>query len=205
MKITLYGASGMIGSRILDEALRRGHTVTAVVRDTTKLAPRPNVTVVAGDATDAASIAETAAGSDIAISAYSPGSGDQDDLSKNAHALLEGLAQANVGRVISIGGAGSLEVAPGKKLVDVPEFPEVYKARATAQGRALDVFRASAGTPVAWTFVSPAAYIEPGERTGTVPHRRRSVYDRRERREQNLRGRLRDRNHRRSREERRSE
>jgi putative NADH-flavin reductase len=167
MKITLYGASGMIGSRILDEALRRGHTVTAVVRDTAKIAARPNLTVVAGDATDAASVAATAAGSDIAISAYSPGHGDQDDLSRNAHALLDGLAKAGVGRVISVGGAGSLEVAPGKKLVDEPYFPDLYKARATAQGKALDVFRASAGAPVAWTFVSPAAYISPGERTGT--------------------------------------
>jgi putative NADH-flavin reductase len=167
MKITLYGASGMIGSRILNEALRRGHAVTAVVRDTAKIAERPNLTVVAGDATDASSVAATAAGSDIAISAYSPGHGHQDDLSKNAHALLEGLARAHVGRVISVGGAGSLEVAPGKKLLDAPGFPDMYKPRATAQGKALDVFRASAGTPVAWTFVSPAAEIAPGERTGT--------------------------------------
>jgi putative NADH-flavin reductase len=167
MKITLYGASGMIGSRILDEALRRGHTVNAVVRDTSKIAARPNLTITAGDATDAASIAATAAGSDIAISAYSPGHGDQDDLSKNARALLDGLAQAKVGRVISVGGAGSLEVAPGMKLVDAPGFPDLYKTRATAQGRALEIFRASAGAPVAWTFVSPAAEIAPGERTGT--------------------------------------
>jgi putative NADH-flavin reductase len=167
MKITLYGASGMIGSRILDEALRRGHTVIAVVRDPAKIAARPEVTIVAGDATDAASVAATAAGSDIAISAYSPGVGDQDDLSQNARALLDGLARARVGRVIVVGGAGSLEVAPGIKLVDTPGFPEMYKARAIAQGKALEVFRASAGTPVAWTFVSPAATIAPGERTGT--------------------------------------
>ncbi len=167
MKITLYGASGMIGSRILDEALRRGHTVTAVVRDTSKIAARPNVTMVAGDATDAASVAATAAGSDIAISAYSPGHGDQDLLSKNAHALLDGLAQAKVGRLIAVGGAGSLEVAPGQKVVDLPGFPDMYKPRAIAQDRALGIFRSSPGTPVAWTFVSPAAEIAPGERTGT--------------------------------------
>ena len=78
MKITLYGASGMIGSRILDEALRRGHAVKAVVRNPEKVATRPNLTVTAGDVTDAQSIAATAAGSDVVISAYNPGAGPQE-------------------------------------------------------------------------------------------------------------------------------
>jgi putative NADH-flavin reductase len=167
MKITLYGASGMIGSRILDEALRRGHTVNAVVRHPEKIGARPNLSVTAGDATDAVSIAATAAGSDLAISAYSPGDGPPENLSKNATALLIGLARARVGRVISVGGAGSLEVAPGEMLVDAPGFPEMYRVRATAQAKALDIFRASAGSSVIWTFVSPAAEIAPGKRTGT--------------------------------------
>jgi putative NADH-flavin reductase len=166
MKIALFGASGMIGSRILGEALARGHSVTAIVRDPQRVAPHPAVTAVAGDATDAASIAGTAAGADIAISAYSPGSGAQDDLSKNAVALLDGLAQAGVSRVIVVGGAGSLEVAPGRLLVDTPGFPEAYKARARAQSAALDVLRAAQGSAVNWTFVSPAATIGPGTRTG---------------------------------------
>lgn len=166
MNISLFGASGMIGSRVLDEALRRGHTVTAIVRDPGKIGPRPGVTVIAGDATDAASVANTAAGTDVTISAYSPQSGPQDDLSKNSRALLEGLALARVDRVIVVGGAGSLEVAPGKLLVNEPTFPTMYKARSVAQLAALDVFRESSGTPVTWTVISPAALIEPGERTG---------------------------------------
>jgi uncharacterized protein len=166
MNIALIGASGMIGSRILDEALRRNHTVTAIVRKPEQIAPRPGVLALAGDATDAASIAATAAGADILISAYSPGSGPQDDLSKNARAILAGLASAEVGRAIIVGGAGSLEVSPGVRLVDSLGFPAAYKARALAQGAAFDVLRASAGSPVSWTFVSPAASIMPGERTG---------------------------------------
>ena len=166
MKFTLYGASGMIGSRILTEALRRGHTVTGVVRNPDALAPQPGLTVVTGDVTNPASVAATAAGSDVAISAYSPGSGPQEALSAASHALLDGLATAKVPRVIVVGGAGGLEVAPGKRLMDTPEFPEMYKARAAAQFESIQLLIASPGTPVSWTVVSPAAYIEPGERTG---------------------------------------
>jgi uncharacterized protein len=151
MKIVLYGASGMIGSRILTEALARHHAVVAVVR---------------GDATDPASIAATAAGAELAISAYGPG-GEKGLLIKNVHALLDGLVQAGVPRLIVVGGAASLEVAPGKILLDVPEFPEIYRALATEQAHTLDILRASHGAKVGWTFVSPPAEIAPGTRTGT--------------------------------------
>jgi putative NADH-flavin reductase len=166
MKIVLYGASGMIGSRILTESLSRHHAVVAVVRNPDKVAPQPHLTVVRGDATDTASVAATAAGADIAISAYSPGS-ENTLLTKNTHALLDGLAQAGVPRLIVVGGAASLEVAPGKKLIDVPEFPEMYRARATEQAKTLDILRASNGAMVTWTFLSPPAEIGPGTRTGT--------------------------------------
>jgi len=166
MNIALIGASGMIGSRILNEAVGRGHDVTAIVRDTARVGPHERVTVVSADATDAHDVARAVAGADVVISAYSPGSGDQSDLSKNAYALIDGLTEARVGRVIVIGGAGSLEVAPGQLLVDTPEFPAMYKPRATAQAAQLEVLRSSPGVPVFWTFVSPAAIIAPGERTG---------------------------------------
>jgi putative NADH-flavin reductase len=166
VKIALFGATGMIGTRILNEALSRGHELVAIVRNPASVPARPGVTAVAGDARESASVAATAAGCDIAISAYGPGSGSHDDLLKNAHALLEGLAEAGVPRVIVVGGAGSLEVAPGVALLDTPGFPEIYKPRATAQKAMGGIFKASAGTPVAWTFVSPALSIAPGERTG---------------------------------------
>jgi putative NADH-flavin reductase len=166
MKIVLYGASGMIGSRILAEALARRHEVVAVVRNPDKIAAQPNLTIVSGDATDAASIAATAAGADVAISAYSPGS-DNSLLTTNAYALLEGVARAGVPRLIVVGGAGSLEVAPGQLLVDSPDFPAVYHARATEQAKALDIFRASDASSLTWTFVSPPAMIAPGVRTGS--------------------------------------
>jgi putative NADH-flavin reductase len=87
-------------------------------------------------------------------------------LSLNAHALIDGLPQAGVPRVIVVGGAGSLEVAPGKLLEDAPDFPPVYKARAQAQTAQLNVFRSLTEPPVVWTLVSPSLMIAPGERTG---------------------------------------
>jgi putative NADH-flavin reductase len=166
MKIVLYGASGMIGSRILREALARHHEVKAVVRNPDKIPPQQSLSVVRGDATDKASVAATAAGADVAISAYSPGS-DNVLLTKNAHALLDGLEQASVPRLIVVGGAASLEVAAGKRLIDAPGFPEIYRPRAIEQAKALDIFRASHLAKVTWTFLSPSAEIAPGIRTGT--------------------------------------
>jgi len=159
MKIALFGATGMIGSRILTEAQRRGHEVIAIVRRPETVPQGPGIGAVVGDAT-------SAAGTDIAINAYSPQAGPQGDLSKNAHALLAGLPRAGVSRVIVVGGAGSLEIAPGRLLADSPDFPPQYKARADAQKQQLDVFRAYTGGAVDWTFVSPPMMIAPGERTG---------------------------------------
>ena len=167
MNIGLIGASGMIGSRILDEAVKRGHRVRAVVRNPEKVASQPGVTAIAGDATEAASIAATTAGLDVVISAYGPGAGPDDDLLKNAHALLDGLASARVPRVIVVGGAGSLENESGERVVDSPHFPEIYKKRSLQQAAAYEVFRAASDPAVTWTFVSPAMTIAPGRRTGT--------------------------------------
>jgi uncharacterized protein len=166
MKIALFGASGMIGSRILSEALRRGHEIVAIARHPEAVPPARGVSRVAGDATDAASVAATAIGTDVAVSAYGPQSGPQDGLSRNARALIEGLPRANVPRVIVVGGAGSLEVAPGKRLMDAADFPPAFRARAQAQSAQLDIFRSLANAMLVWTFVSPSAMIGPGERTG---------------------------------------
>jgi len=162
MKVVLYGASGMIGSRILQELLSRGHTVTAVVRDPSKLLPSQAV-VRKGDVLDPASVAETATGADAVISAYAPPPDDPAKLLDATRSLIAGIQKAGVKRFLMAGGAGSLRLPSGGQLVDAPDFPQVWKAIALAHGDALDVIRQS---DLDWTSFSPAAFIEPGARTG---------------------------------------
>ncbi len=163
MKVVLYGASGMIGSRVLHELLSRGHKVTAVVRNPEKLAAAAGVKVLKGDVTDAASVAATAAGTEAAISAYAAPQDQPEMVVTATHSLLAGLAKAGVPRMIVVGGAGSLEVAPGVQLVDTPQFPEQWKANALAHRKTLPILKES---NLDWTYLSPAALIEPGQRTG---------------------------------------
>ena len=163
MKVVLFGASGMIGSRVLDELLSRGHTVIAVVRHPENVEAASGVTAVQGDITSPASVTVTATGADAAISAYSSPVTDPGKLVEATRSLLAGLAEAGVGRLIMVGGAGSLEVAPGVQAVDTPEFPPAWMAIALAHRDALQVLK---GSDLDWTYFSPAALIEPGERTG---------------------------------------
>lgn len=162
MRVVLYGASGMIGSRILNELLARGHNVTAVVRAPEKI-PATGATVLKGDMTDASSIAATAQDHVAAISAYAPPQNRVGLLLDVTHALLAGLEKAGVKRLLVVGGAGSLEVAPGLQLVDAPNFPEAWKPIALAHRDVLPILRASS---LDWNYLSPAAFIQPGERTG---------------------------------------
>lgn len=164
MKIALFGASGMIGSRILEEALSRQHQVTAVVRDPSRITTtHPALTVVTGDIQNSAQVAEIAAGHDVVINATSPGFGAGQTLVVAAHALLDGLKQAGVQRLLVVGGAGSLEVAPGVQLLDAPGFPAEWRGIASAHRDALGVYREA---DLDWTYVSPPAMIQPGERRG---------------------------------------
>jgi len=162
MKLVLYGASGMIGSRILQELASRGHQVTAVVRHPEKVTV-PAATVLQGDVLDAKSVAETARGADAAIGAYAPPPNDAGKLVEATRTILQGLADAGVQRFIMVGGAGSLQVAPGRQLLDAPDFPEMWKPYAIAHRDALAVLQAA---DIDWTNFSPAALIEPGQRTG---------------------------------------
>lgn len=166
MQIAVFGASGTIGQRITQEALFRGHQVKAIVRDPARppLA-QPRLTIAVGDILDSARVAQTIAGSDVVVSAIGPaGSESVQVLLDAAHALIEGLTQAGVKRLVVVGGAGSLEVAPGIQLVDTPDFPEALKALALAHREALEVYRSA--EHLAWTYVSPALFLAPGERTG---------------------------------------
>jgi uncharacterized protein len=152
MKIVVFGATGMIGSRITSELEQRGHEVTAATRAT------------GGDATDPASVAAVVAGADAVVSAVSARGVDY-TLVEVANSLVDGLRRAGVRRLVIVGGAGSLEVAPGVRLVDTPDFHEEWKPEALQQADALEVYRGV--DDLDWTCVSPAAYIRPGERTGT--------------------------------------
>ena len=162
MKIALFGASGMIGSRIAQEALARGHEVTAVVRTPGKLAAKHGkLKEVTGDASDAASVARVTAGQDVVISAISVA--DEAGLLRATEAQIKGVRQSGAPRLLVVGGAGSLEVAPGLQLVDAPDFPAAYRAPALAHREVLKVYRKA---DLDWTYLSPAAVIAPGERTG---------------------------------------
>ena len=163
MKVVLFGASGMIGSRVLTELVRRGHSVMAVVRHPEKVAAANGVKTVRGDMTDSASVAAVAQGAEAAISAYSPPRTNPQGIVDATRSLVAGLAQAGVRRLITVGGAGSLEVAPGIQLVDTPEFPAGWMAIALAHRDTLSVLKSA---DLDWSYFSPAALIEPGARTG---------------------------------------
>lgn len=157
MKVALVGASGNAGSRILNELVAHGHTVTAIVRHPEKVLPHPNVTARKGDVFDQSGLAELLKGHDAVISSVH-------FLASDPHKLIEAVRAAGVKRYIVVGGAGSLEVAPGVKLIDTPEFPAAYKAEAAAGGVFLDLLRPE--KELDWTFLSPSALFVAGERTG---------------------------------------
>jgi uncharacterized protein len=162
MNVVLFGASGMIGSRVLNELVSRGHRVIAVVRDPSKVAARPHVGAIKGDILDPDDVASKIRGADAVISAYSPG-GAVDDLLTATRSLIAGLHKADARRLIVVGGAGSLLVAPRVDLIDSGHLPEQWKAIAIAHRDALNLLRES---DLAWTYFSPAAFIEPGQHTG---------------------------------------
>lgn len=157
MKVALIGATGNVGGKILAEALSRGHTVSGIARHPEKLAARPGLTAARGDVSDVDGLALLLANHDAVISAVRFQQSDP-------KALVAAVMSAGVRRYLVVGGAGSLEVAPGVQLVDTPQFPAAYKDEALAGRDFLEVLRAEADLD--WTFLSPSAVIQPGERTG---------------------------------------
>jgi putative NADH-flavin reductase len=155
--IALIGASGNLGSKILAEALNRGHTVTGIVRNPEKLPPQAGLTAKRGDVFDAAGLTALLAGHDAVISSVHYTASDP-------ALLLQAVRASGVKRYLVVGGAGSLEIAPGKALVDTPDFPAAYKEEASKGRDYLALLRGV--TDLDWTFLSPSAIIEPGERTG---------------------------------------
>ena len=157
MKIALIGASGQVGSRLLKELSGRGHTITAIARSPEKIAHLPGVTAVKGDVFDKDGLAALIKGHDGVISSVHFTDSDPDT-------LIAAVRTAGVKRYLIVGGAGSLEVAPGKRLVDTPEFPAAYKAEALKGGDFLGRLKTVADLD--WTFLSPSALFVAGERTG---------------------------------------
>lgn len=166
MHIALIGASGFIGSALLKEALARGHKVTALVAHPEKLAAAANLTSQAADALDQARLTAQLKGHDAAISAFSghAQSNTREYYVQGTRAIIAATRNADVARLLVVGGAGSLEVAPGLQLVDTPEFPEQWKGTAEGARDALNLLRQESA--LNWTMLSPSAMIVPGERTG---------------------------------------
>jgi putative NADH-flavin reductase len=166
MKVAVFGAAGAIGAAITGELLVRGYTVTAVTRAGVPVAGLV-VRAATGDAADPASVARHAAGQDAVVSAVGPRRGAEnaeENLVGAARGLIGGLRQAGVRRLVVVGGAGSLQVSPGIRLLDTPGFEPAWRPAALAHAAALEKYREV--EDLDWTCVSPAAAIEPGERTG---------------------------------------
>lgn len=166
MKLALVGATGNIGRQIARHALANGHQVTAIVRSEKQLpAELDGAALAIAPLDDSAALAAVIAGHDVLASAYGPRPGDDiGQIAVVAGQLLDAARQAGVPRLVVVGGAGSLEVAPGVQLVDTPDFPAAYKPFALAAREALKQLQAV--QDIDWTFFSPAAEIGPGEERG---------------------------------------
>ncbi|RJG07423.1 NAD(P)-dependent oxidoreductase [Noviherbaspirillum cavernae] len=166
MKIALIGATGFIGAALLKEALARQHQVTAFAGHPGKLAAAANLTPAAIDVLDQARLAEALKGFDAVLSAFSGhAQGDVCDYyMRGIRSIIGAATQAGVPRLLVVGGAGSLYVAPNVQLVDTPDFPAQWKASAEGARQALKLLKEE--QTLNWTMLSPAAMIAPGERTG---------------------------------------
>jgi len=157
MKIAIVGATGNVGQRLTAEALSRGHEVTAIARNTSSLEGRGDIKVVQADICDEQAAAKALAGQDVAIVSVRFQGTDFD-------CLVNAVKKSGVPRVLFVGGAASLEIAPGQVLLDQPDFPDFIKPEATPARAALDELRQE--KELDWTFLSPSVFFGPGERTG---------------------------------------
>jgi putative NADH-flavin reductase len=156
-KIAIIGATGRAGSQLLEEALRRGHSVTAIARDTSKIGPRAGVVSQNVDALDSAALQAAVAGHDVVISAAHFST-------LPASAVTGPVKKAGVNRLLVVGGAGSLLLPDGTRVIDSKGFPAEYKAEAGAGAEFLENLRQE--QDLDWTFLSPSAEFVEGERTG---------------------------------------
>ena len=165
MNIVLYGATGKTGSRILQELISRGHSVKAAVRDISKITPTDLITVVQDDLTDVAKIAAIIGGADAVVSAYAPPADNTDALLGVTELQIKAV-ESTPGpktRLIVVGGAGGLNVAPGVSLIDSGHLPAPWLPIAKSHVEAYNLLKKSS---IDWTYFAPGAFFEPGERTG---------------------------------------
>jgi uncharacterized protein len=163
MNVAVIGATGRAGSRIVAELLARGHKVIGVARDVTKLTPAENLTVREDDLADPAKTADLIGDVDALVSAYAPPPGNTDELVAVTARLVETVKKAGIPRLIVVGGAASLYVAPGLTLLNSGHLPEAWRPIATSHAKTLELLKAA---DIDWTYFSPAAFFDPGSRTG---------------------------------------
>ncbi|MGZ5194783.1 MAG: NAD(P)-dependent oxidoreductase [Ramlibacter sp.] len=166
MHIALIGASGFIGSALREEALARGHRVTALVSRPERIEPAANLATVKADVNDMYALAAQLEGHDAVLSAFSghAQAAVEDYYLGGVRSIIDATRSSGVKRLLLVGGAGSLEVAPSVQLLDTPAFPAAYKGTAEGARKALALLREESG--LEWTMLSPSALIAPGERTG---------------------------------------
>ncbi|MBA6435151.1 NAD(P)-dependent oxidoreductase [Streptomyces sp. GMR22] len=165
MKIAVVGAAGMVGSRVVDEAVSRGHDLVAVFRKEPAVAPPDGVIAVYGDANDPGRMSRLFAGADAVVAATRPAPGHEDSAVRTTEALLTAAKTAGA-RILVVGGAAPLwnPGHPGRLVLDSPEYvPAPFRAIAAASAAQLDVCRAHSAD---WVYLSPPALLEPGDRTG---------------------------------------
>lgn len=170
MRIVVFGASGAIGKVIVDEALSRDHQVVAAVRSPEKInAKHPALTVVQAFVDDAGSVAAAARGADAVVDSVGGLGHENTRISIECmRPLTDGLRRSGLQRLVVIGTAGTLEVKPGMVRMHEPDFPELLRGEAQAQAEVLQFLKALPPDDIEWTYFSPPALIEPGERTGKL-------------------------------------
>lgn len=173
MKIALIGASGFVGSKILAEALQRGHQVTAIVRNPEKVdASRKNVSVKKADVLQVDELAKILAGHDVIISSFNPARGVAGahvyDLHVAGHkAIIAAAKKSGVKRFLGVGGAASLKTPEGIELIDSPQFPAAYEQFKPGIRGTRELYYLLKQEPsLDWVFIAPSIVIAPGERTG---------------------------------------
>ena len=168
-RIALIGASGFVGSALLKESLKRGHTVTAIVRNPEKITLKdPNLQIIQGDVLSEQFIPDVIKGVDVVISAYNPGWTNPNISQETTAAyqsIISGVKKAKIPRLLIVGGAGSLYVAPEKRVMDTGVIPESYLPAVESLANVLYDLQKNE-KELDWAYFSPAGNIEPGERTG---------------------------------------